>query len=139
MNDGINNGINNDEDHPINMDEIKNKMKNDNVAVYLLGKYISQNNYIKNYLYSLRKQKLIEPNKLEKSDSDLNWENLYYLKPGKYLIIETNVDNTQHNCICKILRILTVDEYLFDMKEKIPNLNMIDFRSLYHHGGWEIQ
>lgn len=114
-------------------------MKNDNVLIYLSGRYISQDIYTKNYLYSLRKQQLIKPNKIEKVDIDFRWEDLYYLLPGKYLIIETNIDNIQHNCVCKTLKIFTIDDYLFDMKEKSPNLDMKDSKSLYHYGGWEIK
>lgn len=109
-----------------------------NVMVCLSGRKINQDTYIKGYMYSIINQKLIEPKMTDKKDDGNSWEDVYYLVPGTYLIIEVNLDNSKHNCVCKRLNVFTKEDYISDKKERMPNADIEAFRALYHYGGWEI-
>ena len=110
----------------------------DIVMVCLSGRQINQDIYTKRYMYSLGQQKLLEPKMTDKKDNGKYWEDVYYMIPGKYLIVEIDLDNIKHNCTCKLLRVFTRDDYLSDKREKIPNIDIKEFEALYHYGGSEI-
>lgn len=112
-------------------------VKNDKVMVSLSGKKVGQE-YVKCYMYSLRSKKHLEPRKTDRSESGDYWDELYFLLPGKYLIIEVNIDNTKHNCRCRRLTIFTRYEYLSDKRQKYPDAKIREFNKTYHYAGSEI-
>ena len=113
-------------------------MANNLVMICLSGRKINQDTYTKGYIYSLRTQKLFWPKMTDKNDNGNSWEDVYNLMPGKYLMIEVNLDNSKHNCVCKRLKVFTKEDYISEKKERIPNADIEAFRSLYRYGGWEI-
>ncbi len=111
----------------------------DIVIVTLPGKMINQYIYIKNYIYSLDTKKLLKPDETEKSTNGKYWKDLYYLHPGKYLIIEVDVD-IENNCAYKCLTVFTREYYLSkyylsNKRKQFPNANIDNFKKIYHSCG----
>lgn len=106
----------------------------DIVIVILPGKMISKYIHIKNYVYSLDTKKLLEPDKTEKNTSGKYWKDLYYLYPGKYLIIEVDVNN----CAYKCLTVFTKKDYLSNKRKQFPDANIGNFKKIYQSCGLDI-
>ncbi len=112
-------------------------LERDFVIVTLPGKMISQYMYIKNYMYSLDTKKLLEPNGTEKSTNGKYWKDLYCLRPGKYLIIETDID-IENNCSYKCLTVFTKEDYLSNKRKQFPETNIDNFKKIYRSCGSEV-
>lgn len=93
---------------------------------------------MKNYVYSIDIRHLLEPDDTEKiGDNGKYWKDLYYLPPGKYLIIEVDVD-TETNCTYKCLTVFSKVDYLSNKTKQFPNANIDNFKKIYHSCGSEI-
>lgn len=92
--------------------------------------------YEKKYIYSWEKEKLLEPKRTEKSGSGNYWQDIYPLHPGKYLMIEVNVDDMKNVCVYKCLTVFTREDYLASKRKLFTELK--PFKSIYQHGGFEI-
>ena len=109
----------------------------DIVILTLPGKTINQYIYIKNYVYSLDTKKLLGPNGTEKTTGGKYWKDLYCLHPGKYLIIEVNID-IENNCAYKCMTVFTKEDYLCNKRKQFPDANIDNFKKLYQSCGLEI-
>lgn len=109
----------------------------DIVIVTLPGKMINQYTYISNYVYSLSTKKLLEPNDTGKNTSNKYWKDYFCLQPGKYLIIEVDVD-LENNCTYNCMTIFTKEEYLLNKRKQFPDANINNFEKIYHSNGLEI-
>lgn len=107
----------------------------DIVVATMPGKMISNYTYLKNYVYSLGTQKLLVPDKIEKSTNGKYWKDLYFLSPGKYLIIEVDID-IENNCTYKCMTVLSKEDYLSIKRKQF--LNIGNFEKLYQSCGLEI-
>jgi hypothetical protein len=112
-----------------------NKVRGDIVIVTLPGKMINQYIYFKNYVYSLDTKKLVEPT--EKSHSGKYCKDFYCLHPGKYLIIEVDID-IENNIIYKYMTVFTKEEYLSNKRKQFPGVNIDKFKKIYQSCGSEI-
>lgn len=113
------------------------KSEGDIIVVTLPGKMINEYIYIKNYMYSLDTKKLLKPNDTEKSTSGKYWKDFYCLDPGKYLIIEIDVD-IENNCAYKCLTVFTKEDYISNKRKQFPDANIDNFKKLYRSCGLEI-
>ncbi len=108
----------------------------DIVIVILPGKMIDEYIYVKNYVYSIDTKKLLEPNETEKlTKSGKYWKDLYYLHPGKYLIIEIGVD-IENKCV-QCLTVFTKEDYLSNKRKQFPDTNISKFKRIYQSCGLE--
>jgi hypothetical protein len=88
-------------------------------------------------------EELLKPNETEKSASGKYWKDFYCLNPGKYVIVEVNVDNMEdveikNHCIYKCLTVFTKEDYLSNKRKQFPDANMIKFMKMYNLCGLEI-
>ena len=111
-------------------------IEEDIVIVTLPGKMISRYMYIKNYVFSLDTKKLIEPNDKEKY-GDRYWKDLYYLHPGKYLIIEVDID-MEESLMYKCMTVFTKEDYISNKRKQFPDTNIGNFKKIYQSCGSEI-
>lgn len=110
----------------------------DIIIVTLPGKMIDKYIYTKNFVYSLVTKKLLKPNETEKiTNSNKYWKDFYCLRPGKYLIIEVDVD-IENNCTYKCLTVFTKEDYLSDKRKQFPNVDIVKFKKIYQLCGLEI-
>lgn len=110
----------------------------DIVTVGLSGKKINEYIYTKNYLYSLTTEKLLEQKRTEKSISGNDWRDLYFLVPGKYLIVEAKEDGTKINYNYKCLTVFTKEEFLSEKRKQFSNEDANKFKKVYQYAGSEI-
>lgn len=110
----------------------------DIVTVGLSGKKINEYIYTKSYLYSLTTEKLLEQKRTEKSVSGNDWRDLYFLPPGKYLIVEVNEDGTKINYNYKCLTVFTKEEFLSEKRKQFSNDDANKFKKVYPYAGSEI-
>jgi hypothetical protein len=110
----------------------------DTVMVRLSGKKTNEYMYEKKYIYSLEKEKLLEPKRTEKSVSGNYWQDIYPLHPGKYLMIEVSVDDTENICVYKCLTVFAREDYLASKRKLFPGAELKPFKLTYQHGGFEI-
>lgn len=110
----------------------------DTVMVRLSGKKTNEYMYEKKYIYSLEKEKLLEPKRTEKSVSGNYWQDIYPLHPGKYLMIEVSVDDMENICVYKCLTVFAREDYLASKRKLFPGAELKQFKSTYQHGGFEI-
>lgn len=108
----------------------------DIVTIGLSTKKINEFVYTKSYLYSLTTEKLLESKRTEKTVSGNNWRDLYFLEPGKYLIVEE--DSTKNNYNYKYLTVFTKEEYLSEKRKIFSNDDANKFKKVYPNAGFEI-
>lgn len=103
----------------------------DTVMVRLSGKKTNEYIYEKKYIYSLEKEKLLEPKRTEKSVSGNYWQDIYPLHPGKYLMIEVSVDDMENICVYKCLTVFTREDYLASKRKLFPGADVKDEKEEY--------
>lgn len=112
-------------------------LEGDIVIITLPGKMINQHIYIKNYVYSLDTKKLLEPNDTEKNTSGKYWKDFYCLHPGKYIIIEVDID-IEDSYVYKCLTVFTKEDYISNKRKQFPDTNIGKFKKIYQSCGLEI-
>ncbi len=110
----------------------------DTVTVRLSGKRTNEYIYEKRYVYSLETGELLRPKRIERSVSGNYWQELYPLHPGKYLVVDVNVDDLETSYKYKRLTVFNIEEYLFEKRRLFPGAELKPFKATYQHGGFEI-